>query len=173
MWMAVAIFVFSLHRCWGPCSSENSGGRYSLQWFTDVAQWHTNSLLCLFSSLTVNTLLINSDCLSPELLVLLFVFPAERRVRFTSLIYSLLALISGLHTTLPLSLVFCPPRLVLRRLRHNAEGTLYCLTCCFHKRLCEFVSEEVSAVAFFCCQSATTCWWNELSYQCLFPLLSV
>lgn len=129
--MAICIFVISLHRCRGPCSGENTGGRYSLQGFTDVARWYISSPPCLFSSFTVNTLLINTDCLSPVLLVLLFVFPADRRVRFTSLIYSLQALISDVHTALHLSLVFCSLSLVLTRLRHNGGDKRRWLTCWF------------------------------------------
>lgn len=142
MLKVIAIFVFSPHRCWGPSSSESTGGKCTLQGFTVT---YINTLPSLFFTVTVNTLLINTECLSPMLLVSLFVFPADRRVRFRFLICSLLALISDVHTASVIGILFTQVALNKAAGTEWMDGTqymLYCLTCCFHWWVCEFVSEE-------------------------------
>ncbi len=157
--------VFSLHRSWGLGSGENSGGECSLQRFPDLAQWHTSTHCLCFP---VNTLLINTECLSAVLPVLLFVFPADRRARFRFLICSpRLAVISDMHTVSVIGILFA--QVVFHKAerwwKHEAQcrgntilfNLLFSLVSVW---ICEW---GASAEALCRCQSALTGWWKGLS----------
>lgn len=120
----ISTFVFSLHRYWGPGSSQSTGGKCSLQGFTEL----THCCLCFppDCKYSVNKHWISVSCVAG--LVICVSCRQTRWVQVSDLLYNLTCTHSLCHWY-----SVRPTRLGEESVRHNAGEITYCLTFCFHR----------------------------------------